>query len=126
MTLVFRGGARLVLWRFRDHGAEWLPGRRLHSGIPPRTQFTLSSRPRRLKDRASGRRSSGFEGHVQPGLRAVAERCFARASVSAGQSGSLSSRDSVEGVEVLPVGVRQRVKVLLGRLDLVVTHPVHY
>jgi hypothetical protein len=48
-------------------------------------------------------------------------------SASAGQSsGALSSRDSVEGVQVLSVGVGQRVKVLLGRLDLVVTHPVHY
>jgi hypothetical protein len=65
--------------------------------------------------------------HVHPGLRAVAARWFARASASAGQSsGALSSRDSVEGVQVLSVGVRQRVKVLLGCLDLVVTHPVHY
>jgi hypothetical protein len=65
--------------------------------------------------------------HVHPGLRAVAAQCFARASASAGQSsGVLSSRDSVEGLQVLSVGVRQRVKVPLGRLDLVVTHPVHY
>ena len=47
-----------------------------------------------------------------------------------GQRGTVvrcpSSRDSVEGIQVLFVGVGQRVKVLLGRLDLVVTHPVHY
>jgi hypothetical protein len=41
-------------------------------------------------------------------------------------SGALSSRDSVEGIQVLSVGVGQPVKVPLGRLDLVVTHPVHY
>jgi hypothetical protein len=39
---------------------------------------------------------------------------------------SLDAQDSFERVEVLLVGVRQRVHVLLRGLDLRVSHPIHH
>ena len=74
-----------------------------------------------------GTKRSSFEGPMFTRAWGLSQRDGSYANRPTGQSsGALSSRDSVEGVQVLSVGVGQRVKVLLGRLDLVVTHPVHY
>jgi hypothetical protein len=82
----------------------------VHSGTPPRTEFTLSSRPRRLTDRASGRRDRCFKSCHLDHCSALSEHFAsgARAGLAVPRSRWQGSR-TVSTRRAAPAGGRELV-----------------
>jgi hypothetical protein len=72
---------RLLSDQLSDYGGR----RPVHSGTHPRTEFTPSSGPRRLSDRASHRRGHWFEPSIAHQLFSLVRKHFKRFSVGVAQ-----------------------------------------